>query len=271
MYAVLHMRLALAFLVPMLATGTTPRIVVQTSDPELTVFARELVPLCEEWYPKIAEILYGSNPPNPPAEIRIAFDEAGIAGRAEGNEIHLSTAEAKRSAKLDFRAVVIHELVHLVQSYPVPARCDGLRIVGCLLTQRHHFGPTWINEGIADYVTYTFFTGTNRPLLRLNSNGQLQGYDESIPYLYGLQSNKTSLHDAYAPRGVKAGKGYQHGYTVTASFLLWLERNKDKQIVRKLNAAMRTNSYRDGIWRQMLLASVDQLWAEFLGASKQAH
>jgi hypothetical protein len=254
----------------MLAPGATPRIVVQNSDAQLAAFARELVPFCETWYPKIAEILYRSNPPNPPAEIRFLFDEAEIAGRSEGYQIHLSAAEAKRSAKLDFRAVVIHELAHVAQSYPVSARCDGLRILGCFLARRHYGGPAWIGEGIADYVTYTFFTGTNKQLLQLNTNGQLHGYDESIPYLYGLQQNKVSLHDAYAPRGVRAGKGYQHGYTVAASFLLWLEHNKDKQIVRTLNAAMKTNSYRGRIWRQTCRASLDQLWAEYLSASKQA-
>jgi len=264
------MRWALALLTPLLALAAAPRIVVHNSDPQLDTLARELVPLCETWYPKIAGILYGSHPPNPPAEIQIFFDEDKVAGYTEGNQIHLSAAEAKRPAKLDFRAVVIHELVHIVQAYPLPARCDGIRILGCVAANRHHFAPTWINEGIADYVTYTYFTGTNQPRLRLDRDGQLHGYDESLPYLYGLQANKLSIHSAHAQRGVQAGKGYQHGYTVAAAFLLWLEQNKDPQIIRKLNAALKNGSYRDRLWRQICQASVDQLWADFLRVSGPA-
>lgn len=263
------MRWGLALIAPMIMHAATPRFTVENTDPALAAFSKELVPLCEEWYPRIASILYGPNPPAPPAEVRIVFDEDKIAGRTEGNTIHLSAAEAKRPAKLDYRAVVIHELVHIVQSYPMPARCDGLRILGCALTGKLHFSPTWISEGLADYVTYTAFTGTNRPLLRLGADGQLSGYDETIPYLHGLQQSKLAPNDAYAPRGVQAGKGYQHGYTVASSFLLWLEKNRGADIIRKLNTAVKAGAYRKQLWRQTCGAPLDQLWADFVRASTE--
>lgn len=264
------MRWAWLPLVPLLASAAPPRFVVENSDPELTALARELPSLCEQWYPKIAGLLYGAQPPAPPAEVRIVFDEPGVAGRTEGYVIHLSPASAKLPAKLDFRAVVIHELVHIVQSYPVPARCDSWRILPCLLTRRYPFGPTWVTEGLADFITYTHFTGSNQPLLRLTPAGLLTGYDESIPYLHGLQQSKRPVDAAYPPRRVPAGKGYEHGYTVAASFLLWLEQNKDPQIIRKLNSAMRTNSYRARFWTTHCGAPLGQLWASFLRASGKA-
>lgn len=219
-----------------------PRFVVDNSDPELSDFSRQAVAVCEQWYSKIAEILYGGNPPDVPAEVRIRFDSTKVPAYAEGTTI---------------------ELVHILQRYPVPPRCDSFRIVGCFVAGRH-YAPTWLGEGIADYITYTFYTGTNKPFLQINSDGVLFGYDESLPYLYGLQRSKTPVNAAFPPRGIPAKKGYQHGYTVSSSFLLWLEKHKDPQIIRKLNLAIRNGRYRPSIWREHCRASVDQLWDEFL-------
>jgi hypothetical protein len=218
---------ALVLIAPMLASAALPRVTVENTDPELAEFAKGIVPLCEEWYPKIAKVLYGTNLPKPPEEIRVVLRKDKSVGYTQGNTIYLSAEEAKRPAKLDFRAVVIHELVHVAQGYPEQARCDSFRIIFCALARKHYW-PNWPNEAIADYFTYTFYTGTNRPLLRLGADGQLQGYDESIPYLYGLQQNRMAVNARNEQRGVAEGKGYQHGYTVTASFLLWVQEQGDR-------------------------------------------
>jgi hypothetical protein len=256
------MRWTLLFLAPIVISAATPRIVVENSDPELDAFAKDAVVLCEQWYPKINEILFGAKPPNPPEEIRIVFTDTGsVSGYAKGQAMYLSATEAKRPAKLDFRAVVIHELVHIVQSYPEDDRCDGLRILGCV-AKGSYYAPTWIKEGIADYVAYTYFTGTNRPYLQINSAGALYGYDESIPFLYNLQQNNVA---SKSPN--PAGRGYLHGYTVAAAFLLWIEKTKDPDIVKKANAALWSKDYNKRFWKRHTKLPLDKLWAEFMQAS----
>ncbi len=245
-------------------TAATPRFVLENSDPELAAFAKDAVTLCEQWYPKITEMLHGKEQPNPPEEIRIAFTDTGkLSGYVKGNAMYLSATEAKRPAKLDFRAVVIHELAHIVQGYPEDDRCDGMRMFGCAM-KGGYYAPTWIKEGIADYVAYTYYTGTNRPYLQINAQGQLYGYDESMPFLYSLQENRVERRDKATP----AGKGYMHGYAVAAAFLLWVEKNKDPEIVRKANIALRTKRYHSRFWKQNTKVPLDKLWAEFMQASK---
>lgn len=259
----LSMFLPLILFIPIVLNAAAPRIVIENSDPELIAFAKDTVALCELWYPKIAGILYGANPPKAPEEIRISFTDTGsLSGYAKGNEMFLSAAEAKRPAKLDFRAVVIHELAHVVQAYPEDDRCDGVRIFGCM-AKGGYYAPVWLKEGIADYIAYTFFTGTNRPYLQINAAGELYGYDESIPYLYNLQRNKVSSKSSN-PRG----KGYLQGYAVAAAFLLWIEKTKDPDIVRKVNLTLHEKSYSIRLWKQHTKLPLDKLWAEFIRASK---
>lgn len=245
------------------ALSAAPRFIVENSDPELTSIAQRAVATCDQWFPKIVEALHGPTPPPMPQEVRIAFDSRNVPAYAEGNTIHLSPTDAKRPAKLDYLAVVLHELVHIVQRYPVPPRCDGLRIVGCFAAGRG-YAPSWLNEGIADYITYSLYTRTNKPFLQIDEGGVLHGYDESLPYLHGLQRAKVPVNAAFPPRGIPAKKGYQHGYTVTASFLLWLVQNKNPQLVTKLNASLLRGAYKPAVWRKECGAGVDRLWDEFL-------
>lgn len=259
---------ALLLIAPMIGNAALPRVEVENTDPQLAEFAKAIVPLCDEWYPKISKVLYGTNPPKPPQEIRVILQKDQSVGYTKGNSIYLSSEVAKRPAKLDFRAVVIHELVHVVQNYPEQARCDSFRIIFCALAGKHYW-PSWPNEAIADYFTYTFYTETNRPLLRLRPDGQLFGYDESIPYLYGLQQNRMAVNARNEQRGVAEGKGYQHGYTVTASFLLWVEKHKNQEIVQALNRTLKSGKYTDRFWKKACGVEIDDLWAEFVRASME--
>ncbi|MDX2267714.1 MAG: basic secretory protein-like protein [Bryobacter sp.] len=259
------MLFGLMLLVALPAYSTSPRIVIENTDPELHAFAQDAASLCQQWYPRINEILFGANPPKPLEEIRIIFADTGnLSGRAEANTMYLSSAEAKRPSKLDFRAVVIHELAHIVQGYQEDARCDGLRIFGCW-AKGSYYSPLWIKEGIADYIAYTYFTKTNRPYLQINSKGELFGYDESMPFLYNLQTTRV----ASKPQ-TPAGKGYMHGYAVAASFLYWIEKFKDPDVIRKANIALRNKTYTDRFWKQHTKTSLDKLWAEFVTASVAA-
>jgi hypothetical protein len=200
--------------------------------------------------------LFGERKRADQPEVRLLFTDQQEPGYTTLNTktgiwtLHLNSTEARTPAALDYRAVVIHELTHVVQNHaPVPRPW------------------VWLSEGIADYVTYTHFTKNNDPALRLDKQGYLVGYTEALQYLHGLQRKRIRPDDEHRLRGVKAGKGYQHGYTVTAAFLLWLESRKDRDIVQKLSIALRERRYRPGLFKQHCGTSLDKLWREFLTES----
>ncbi|MFT3904030.1 MAG: basic secretory protein-like protein [Niabella sp.] len=89
-------------------------------------------------------------------------------------------------------------------------------------------GPGWVTEGIADYVRY-----------KLGVNNAAANW--SLPAYNSKQS-------------------YKDAYRVTARFLVWVEKNYNKHLVKKLDTAMRTKTYTDGIWKKLTRKTVDELW-----------
>lgn len=92
-------------------------------------------------------------------------------------------------------------------------------------------GPGWITEGIADYVRY-----------KLGVNNDKGGW--KLPEYNSKQS-------------------YQDAYRVTARFFVWIEKNYDKNMVRKLNTAMRQKEYTPGFWKKETGKTIDELWQAY--------
>jgi len=92
-------------------------------------------------------------------------------------------------------------------------------------------GPGWLTEGIADYVRYTF--GVN------NEAGK-----------WSLPKYDTSHH-------------YTKSYRITARFLVWLEKNTKKNIVTKLDGAMRSKTYSADLWKELTGKTLDELWGDY--------
>lgn len=92
----------------------------------------------------------------------------------------------------------------------------------------HGAGPGWITEGIADYVRY-----------KLGVNNDEGGW--KLPEYNSKQS-------------------YRNAYRVTARFFLWLEKNYDKNLVKKLNADMRNKEYSPDFWQKETGKTIDELW-----------
>jgi hypothetical protein len=109
--------------------------------------------------------------------------------------------------------VVTHEIMHIVQAYP-----DGA-------------GPSWVAEGIADYVRYIF--GVDN-----------EGGGWSLP--------------PYSPE-----QSYTDGYRITARFLLWLEKEEQRGIVKKLDEHMRNKSYSDSSWKELTGKDLNTLWESY--------
>jgi len=92
-------------------------------------------------------------------------------------------------------------------------------------------GPGWVTEGIADYVRYKM------------------GVDNA-----GAGWSLT-------PFSVE--QNYDNAYRVTARFMVWTEQYYDKQLVKKLDAAMRTETYQNSLWKTLTGKTVEELWAEY--------
>ncbi len=93
-------------------------------------------------------------------------------------------------------------------------------------------GPGWLTEGIADYARYK----------------------------YGVDN----AGDGWSLPALKPEQSYTNAYRVTARFLAWLEDNKDKKIIDKLDAVMRDHTYTDDTWKKLTGKTVDELWAEYM-------
>jgi hypothetical protein len=59
---------------------------------------------------------------------------------------------------------------------------------------------------------------------------------------------------------------YTNAYRITARFLVWAEKNYTKKLVKKLDAAMRNQSYTPEIWTKLTGKTVDELWKEYASA-----
>ncbi|SKB57743.1 Peptidase [Parapedobacter luteus] len=92
-------------------------------------------------------------------------------------------------------------------------------------------GPGWLVEGIADYVRYKY--GVDNP-----------GANWTLPEL------KPEHH-------------YTSSYRITARFLDWVEHTHKKGIVKRLDKALRTSTYSDGMWKRETGATLDELWIAY--------
>jgi hypothetical protein len=189
-------------------------IMVDTSEvPELDAWGKHAKELCEQWYPKIVDLL-PSEGFEPLLSTRLLFkkDKGGVADTSRGTDISIA-AKYVIGHTNDF-GMVIHELTHVVQAYPGPK--DGFT------------KPGWLVEGIADNIRlFHFEPDVRRP--RINPD-------------------KANYTDAYK---------------TTAGFLDWVEKNYDKELVKKLSAALRQGEYQDSLWQKCTGKTVDELWKEF--------
>lgn len=169
----------------------TPKFAVETdvtAAPECQAFAEKAKGLCEEWYPKINEILFGKDRPLPAAKVRLVFEPMKGVAHTSNAVIHISV-EWVTIKKPDDHGMVIHELTHVVQDYQN-------KVKG---------GDGWLTEGIADYIRHKYFE-KDIEKLRINpdKSSYRQGYTTAAAFLNWLEANKcpdlvhklnTALHD----------------------------------------------------------------------------
>jgi hypothetical protein len=161
---------------------------VNTEDaPDLTDWGRRAGELCLEWYPRIAKLL-ASDGFQPPDQVRITFrnDYGGVAA-ASGNRIDVS-ANYVRSATNDF-GMIVHELVHVVQSYHRPGN------------------PGWLVEGVADYIRLAHFEPHVRaPRIDPVKASYRDGYKITARFLQWLEKNRDAHIVAQLNSAMREGK-----------------------------------------------------------------
>ena len=189
------------------------KVVVDTSEvPEVAAWGKKAKALVETWHPKVSDLLK-SDGFSPPTEVKIVFKKEmkGVAF-ASGKTITIASSWIEKHP--DDWGMVVHELTHVVQAYP-----PG--------------GPSWLIEGIADYVRFIHY----EPKTRID-----------------IDTKKASYRDSYR---------------TSAKFLGWVEKTHDKAIVRKLNAALRKGKYKDELFETYTKKTLDQLWTAFLVAEER--
>jgi hypothetical protein len=189
------------------------KITLDTSEvPDMASWAAKAKELCEKNYPMICREL-ASDGFKPPTRVKIVFrDSKGIA-YTSGTTITCCKGWFKAHPE-DYGAV-IHEMCHVVQSY------------------RGRRAPSWVTEGIADYVRW---------------------------FIYEPANHRPHVN----PRRAK----YTDSYQTTAAFLDWIARTKDKTFVKRMNAACREGRYKTELFAEYAGKPLDALWDEFIAAQK---
>jgi hypothetical protein len=130
-----------------------------------------------------------------------------------------------------------NNLIHISAAY-VTQHPDDLGMVAHELTHvvqdYRGNGEGWLTEGIADYIRDRY-------------------YEPGVRH-HHIDPDKSSYHE---------------GYGTAAAFLVWLEMNKDKDIVRKLNIASRYGDYSPELFRKYCGADLDALWKEFASTHRK--
>jgi len=102
----------------------------------------------QEWYPKLVQML-PSDGFEAPTNITLRFrnDMRGTPASAGGGRINMNSDWFRRELKREARGSVVHEMVHVVQSYGRARRTnpDAPRM------------PGWLVEGIPDYIRWFIY------------------------------------------------------------------------------------------------------------------
>jgi hypothetical protein len=206
------------------------KVSIDTSDaPELTDWSRRVLgPVAKEWYPKIAQLLPSTGFEAPP-ECSIGFGGMGpvtgaggqIVAFTQGAKITCGSEWFRQNPAGEAIGCVVHEMVHVVQQYPEVQNAP----------QQQGQPPSWLVEGIADYVRWFLFE----------------------PESHGAEITRTNLSMAR----------YDASYRITANFLNWVVKKYGMEVIVRLNAAARKSEYDPLLWEKLTGHSVQDLGREW--------
>jgi hypothetical protein len=148
------------------------RFVVDATDaPDLADWAeKKLIPVVQEWYPKIVEMLPGDGY-TAPNEVGLRFknDMKGTPAYTQANQVSMNSAWFRKELDREGRGAVVHELVHVVQNY-WRARATN---------RNASRTPGWIVEGIPDYIRWFLYEPQSKGAEITERNWDRAKYDAS--------------------------------------------------------------------------------------------
>jgi hypothetical protein len=165
------------------------RFVIDATDaPDLADWAKDkLQPVIQEWYPKLVTLL-PSDGYAAPAEVQLRFrsDMGGTPASAGGNRVNLNTQWFRGELNREARGSVVHELVHVVQSYGRARRSNP----NATRT------PGWLVEGIADYIRWFLYEPETKGAEITRRNLNRARHDASYRITGNFLDWVTRNHDA---------------------------------------------------------------------------
>jgi len=202
--------------------GKYKYILDSSESPDLHEWAKvHLMPVMEEWYPKIAAMIPvdGYTPPDTiNFTMRLATTlpghAQGVPAYASGNNVTLNANFMRDQQGGEAVGCAIHEIVHVVQFGSPGGSTRGQR------------PPTWVTEGVADYIRWFLFE----------------------PQAKGAEITKRNFGSA----------NYDSSYRVTANFYDYVIKNHEKDLMKKLNLATHTG-YSADLWKEWTGKTADEL------------
>lgn len=140
--------------------------------PHLTEWGNKAKALIIEWHPRLCNLIPSKDFSAPRTiDLVIRRTDEGVGGTT-GTKITLSSKWLETHPN-DF-GLVLHELVHVIQSYP-----NGQ--------------PSWVTEGVADYLRWGIFEGKSlaefpKPK---EQNGYQRGYQVAAGFFLWLETEKS--------------------------------------------------------------------------------
>jgi len=161
-------------------------VVDATGAPDLVEWTeKKLKPVVVEWYPKIVELL-PSEGYQAPTAVSFLFrgDMQGTPASASGATVNLNIPWFRRELDGEARGAVVHELVHVVQSY-----------WGRRANPRAMATPGWIVEGIPDYIRWFLYEPQSRGAEITERNIAKAKYDSSYRVTANFLNWMTQTYD----------------------------------------------------------------------------
>lgn len=206
-------------------------ILDSTESPDLAEWAKvHLMPVMEEWYPKIIEMIPVDGYTAPDTitfTMKLATElpghAQGVPAYAQGKNVVLNANFMRDQLGGEAVGCAIHEIVHVVQFGNPSGATRGRR------------PPTWVTEGVADYIRWFLFE----------------------PQAKGAEITKGNFDRA----------NYDSSYRITANFYDFVIKKYEKDLMKKLNIATHTG-YSEDLWKQWTGKTVQELDAEWKAENK---
>ncbi|MES2440896.1 MAG: basic secretory protein-like protein [Verrucomicrobiota bacterium] len=205
-----------------------------TEAPDLQEWCgKNLIPVLDEWYPKIIAMLPVDGV-TPSHDITFTLKDStnlpghlrGVPAYANGNSVVFNINFMRAEKSGEAIGAGIHEVVHVVQfGGTKEQKAEG---------NRRKRPPTWVTEGVADYIRW---------------------------FLYEPQSKGAEITE----RNVRRAK-YDDSYRVTANFFDWVIKNHEKDLMRKLNVATH-EGYSEDLWKDWTGKTLPELGADWKKAN----